>query len=247
MSSTSFARAIVFYLCALVTALLVCTALVATRPFSHRVRYRIGRIWTDVNLWVLEHVVGIRYAITGAENIPPGPGIVLAKHQSAWETMGLQKIFPRQVWVLKRELFWVPLFGWGLAMLDPIAIDRKAGFRAIREIVRQGRERLAGGAWVVIFPEGTRVSPGEQRPYHPGGGKLAAESGFPVVPVAHDAGLLWPRNSFGKHAGTIHVAIGPPIDPAGLSASEITRRAQDWIETTCNRLLEQARDTSARS
>lgn len=230
-------RASVFYASGLVTAALVCTLLVLAWPLAHRVRYRIGRLWTDWNLWVLRRVCGIQWRVRGTEQIPPGPGVVMAKHQSAWETMALQHVFPRQVWVLKRELLWIPLFGWGLAMLDPVAVDRRGGYRALKEMIRQGRERLADGAWVVVFPEGTRVAPGEHRPYQPGGAMLATQAQVPVVPVAHNAGLYWPRNGFLKRPGIIELEIGPPIDPRGMQPAEVNAAAQAWIETTTARLV----------
>jgi len=237
MHIAAVARASVFYLSALISAAMVCTALLLARPLPFAARSRVGRLWTDFNLRVLRTVCGVRWEIRGTEHIPPGPAIVMCKHQSAWETMSLQQVFPPQTWVMKRSLLWIPLFGWGLALLDAIAIDRKAGFRALKAMVREGRKRLARGAWIVVFPEGTRVAPGERRAYQPGGGLLAAETGALVVPVAHDAGRCWPRNSFVKRPGTIHMEIGPPIDPAGLKAAEITRRCEEWIEATCARLL----------
>ena len=156
--------------------------------------------------------------------------MILAKHQSAWETMAFQLIFPPQSYLLKRELLWLPFFGWGLALMSPIAIDRTRGLAALRELVRRGRERLAQGFWVVVFPEGTRVAPGERRKYQLGGALLAEHSGAPVVPVAHNAGLLWPRNAFVKRPGVVTVRIGPVIDSAGRDASSINALAEKWIE-----------------
>jgi 1-acyl-sn-glycerol-3-phosphate acyltransferase len=158
--------------------------------------------------------------------------VILAKHQSAWETIAFQQIFPPQTWVLKRELLWIPLFGWALALLRPIAIDRGAGRVAIEQVIEQGRERLQSGIWVVVFPEGTRVAPGTRRRYGIGGAALAAASGYPVVPVAHNAGSFWPRRGFRKRPGMIRVVIGPVIDSHGKTAEEIRRQAEEWIENT---------------
>lgn len=230
-------RAAAFYagqaLCTLVFCLL--SLLVAPLPFQ--ARYAVVSRWAHICLWWLERTCGLDFRVTGQERIPPGPAIVLCKHQSAWETLALQRIFPPQVWVLKRELLWIPLFGWGLATLRPIAIDRKAGRVAMQQVVEQGRERLASGCWVVIFPEGTRVAPGARRRYGIGGGLLAERTGAPVVPVAHNAGLFWPRKGFRKRPGTIDVVIGPTIEARGKTAQQITAEAQTWIEAESDRLL----------
>jgi 1-acyl-sn-glycerol-3-phosphate acyltransferase len=174
--------------------------------------------------------LGIDWRIEGREHLPTTPAVILSKHQSAWETMAFQMIFPPQVHVLKRELLWIPFFGWGLALMSPIAIDRGRGVAALRSIARRGRERLRQGFWVVVFPEGTRVAPGERREYQIGGAWLAAESGAPVVPVAHNAGLFWPRNAFLKRPGTVTVRIGPIIEAANRDPKTINNLAETWIE-----------------
>lgn len=199
-------------------------------------RYRILRRYALFNLWVLEHVCGIRYQVEGAENIPPGPAIVFSKHQSTWETLAMQEIFPQQVWVLKKELLWLPFFGWGLALLKPIAIDRGAGRKAVTQVIEQGLARLKAGLWVVIFPEGTRLPPGARSRYRMGGAVLAADSGYPVVPVAHNAGEFWPKRGFLKRPGTVRVVIGPPIQTTGRTADAINREAEQWIESAMERI-----------
>ncbi len=200
------------------------------------VRYRFTTQWGRFTIWWLKTTCGVDYRIEGEENIPEGPAIVFSKHQSTWETLALQQIFPPQVWVLKRELMWLPLFGWTMATLKPIAIDRGAGRKAVEKIVEIGTRRLREGLWVVIFPEGTRVPPGKTRRYGIGGAVLAEKSGYPVVPVAHNAGEFWPRRAFLKRPGTIRVVIGPPIDSKGRSAAEINRIAREWIEHTMTRI-----------
>lgn len=196
----------------------------------YRMRYALVSRWTHWNLWWLEKICGLNHIVIGTENIPARPTIIFCKHESAWETLALQIYFSPQVWVIKRELLWIPFFGWGLATLRPIAIDRKSRRAALDQILTQGRDRLNDGCWVVIFPEGTRVAPGERRRYRPGGAALTEKTGYPVLPVAHNAGDYWPRNSFVKRPGTIELVIGPPIESAGRSAAEINRLAEAWIE-----------------
>jgi 1-acyl-sn-glycerol-3-phosphate acyltransferase len=193
-------------------------------------RYRLISGWSRLVIRLARWILGIEWRVEGRENLPSRPAVILSKHQSAWETMAFQLIFPPQVLVLKRELLWIPFFGWGLALMSPIAIDRARGRSALRDIARRGRERLAQGFWVVIFPEGTRVHVGEKREYQQGGAWLAAQCGVPVVPVAHNAGRLWPRNAFLKSPGTVTVRIGPPIPTAGRDAKQISAEAEAWIE-----------------
>ncbi|ATE62391.1 lysophospholipid acyltransferase family protein [Thauera sinica] len=200
-------------------------------------RHRIITSWVPVMMWVIRHVLGIRYRVIGAGNIPAGPAVVLSKHQSAWETIALQQIFPPLCYVLKRELLRVPFFGWALAQIPGIAIDRSAGKDALAQVVEQGRARLKEGLWVVVFPEGTRVAPGTTRRYKPGGAFLAKRAGVPVVPVAHNAGEFWRRNAFLKRPGEIVVSIGPVIQVKGLKVEEINRRSEAWIEGEMRRLF----------
>lgn len=201
-----------------------------TFPLPPLARYRVITVWSRCILWAAQTLCGIRYRVIGAENIPADPCIILSKHQSAWETLALQLIFPPQVWVLKRELLRVPFFGWGLAMLSPIAIDRSSRREALQQLVEQGRQRLDSGFCIVIFPEGTRIAPGKRGNYRPGGARLAVQTNTTIVPVAHNAGTCWGRNAFMKYPGLITVSIGPPIQPDGATAEEIARRVEHWIE-----------------
>ncbi|MGE4111353.1 MAG: lysophospholipid acyltransferase family protein [Burkholderiales bacterium] len=209
-----------------------------TFPLPPLTRYRIITQWTRLVMWAADAICGIRYRVIGAEHIPREPCIILSKHQSAWETLAFQLIFPPLVWVLKKELLRVPFFGWGLAMLSPIAIDRSLRREALQQLVEQGRERLATGFSIVIFPEGTRIPPGMRGKYRPGGARLAVQTGTPVLPVAHNAGLCWPRNAFFKRPGLITVSIGAPIDPAGMDAEVLATRVEHWIESEMPRLAE---------
>jgi 1-acyl-sn-glycerol-3-phosphate acyltransferase len=222
---------------AVVTPLFAALALLCF-PLPAAARYRIITTWSRLMVAGAGTICGIRYRVLGAENLPPPPFIVLSKHQSAWETLAFQVIFPPQVWVVKRELLWVPFFGWGLAMLSPIAIDRGAGPRALNQLLEQGRERLARRYCIVIFPEGTRVAPGSRGKYQGGGAWLAVKTGSPVLPVAHNAGLLWRRNAFIKRPGLVTVSIGAPIDARQFTPDELNRKVEDWIEREVERIGE---------
>lgn len=203
----------------------------AVRPLSGHTRYRVITLWCRIMTWLAARVCGIRHRVEGIDNLPAKPAIVLCKHQSAWETISLVSVLPPHVYVFKRELLSIPFFGWGLASLPMIAIDRGAGKGALAQVVEQGRARLAEGFWVVVFPEGTRVPPGQMARYKIGGAWLAAETGVPVVPIAHNAGEFWPRNSFFKYPGEVVVSIGPLIETAGKSAEHINAETQAWIES----------------
>ena len=229
-------RSLIFLLLQiLITPLFTLLALLSF-PFHPITRYRIISGWAFTVMWLLRVLCGIRMEVRGAENIPKQPCVVLCKHQSAWETIALQKVFPPQVWVLKRELLWLPFFGWGLAMTSPIAIKRSEGREAIKQLLKQGKDRLELGFCVVIFPEGTRIPYGQRGKYKIGGAMLGAHCGAPVVPVAHNAGKLWGKNSFLKYPGVITMSIGVPIAPAGLKADEINQRAEEWIENEIQQL-----------
>ena len=203
---------------------------IASAPLPRIARYRVISGWSWIMLRCLRILCGVRWKVEGREHLPRRPAVILSKHQSAWETLAYQEIFPPQVHVLKRELLWIPFFGWGLALMSPIAINRGRGMAALRQIARRGTERLEQGFWVVVFPEGTRVKPGGHRKYQLGGAWLAAHAGAPVVPVAHNAGRVWPRNSFLKFPGKVTVRIGPPIASAGRGPEEINAMAERWIE-----------------
>ncbi len=207
-----------------------------TFPFDPFTRYRVITTWTRLVLWGAETICGIRYRVLGAENVPAQACVVLSKHQSAWETLAFQVIFPPQVYVIKRELLWIPFFGWGLAMLSPVAIDRTAGMRALKQMLAQGKDRIARGFWIIVFPEGTRIAPGARGTYQTGGAAIAVHAGAPVLPVAHNAGTCWGRHAFRKYPGTITVSIGKPIDSRGKKAAALTREVETWIETEIPRL-----------
>lgn len=196
---------------------------------GHRL-YGVARSWSRSQLWVLKVVCGLSHRVEGTENILPGAHISMWKHSSAWETIAQAGIFPAQSWVLKRELMWIPLVGWALRFLKPIAINRKAGASAVNQVVEQGKQRLAQGFWVLVFPEGTRVAPGETKKYGVSGALLASRAGCKIIPVAHNAGYFWPRRGWIKKPGVIQVAIGPPIEAAGRDPRELNEEVRAWIE-----------------
>jgi 1-acyl-sn-glycerol-3-phosphate acyltransferase len=208
-----------------------------TFPFRAHTRYRIIGSWTHIAMWLARHVLGIRYRVLGRENLPDAPSVILAKHQSAWETLAFQVMFPPICFVLKRELLRIPFFGWGLAQMPVVAIDRAAGKDALAQVVEQGGARLREGFWVVVFPEGTRVAPGTTRRYKIGGAWLATHVGAQVVPVAHNAGEFWPKNAWIKRPGEVVVSIGPPIDAAGREPDAVNAEAEAWIEAEMRRLF----------
>jgi len=203
----------------------------------YRWRCLMANAWGRANIFMLGVICGLKYQITGQENIPQESVIILAKHQSAWETIALRGLLPpEQAWVLKRELMWIPVFGWALAVVQPIAINRNAGRKAAKQIIETGIKRLKQGRNVVIFPEGTRVAPGESKRYGVGGAMLAAKSGYPVLPIAHNAGVFWRRRGLKKYPGTIQVVIGPLIETAGKSTAQINKEVEEWIEGTVQTL-----------
>ena len=223
-------RSLAFWMVFPLSIAVFAVLLLFTFPFSLRSRWALVQIWVRFTLWWLAVTCRLRYEVHGHEHITPTAGIVFSKHQSTWETIALQQIFPLQVWVAKRELIWLPFFGWGLILMKCIFIKRGTGRAAIKQLVTQGKARLDEGIWIVIFPEGTRVPPGQRGRYRIGGAVLAEKSGYPIVPVAHNAGEYWPRRSFIKRPGIIQVHIGAPIDSEGKSAQQVLEEASTWIE-----------------
>ena len=202
-----------------------------------KLRYFYMTRWAWFVVRWLKLTCNLDMHVEGLEHLPrDGAAIVLAKHQSAWETIAFQTFLPQQTWVLKRELLWIPIFGWGLAMMQPVAIDRKAGKKALKQVIRQGTNRLKRGLWLIIFPEGTRTAPGEHKRYAIGGAMLAEKSGYPVVPICHNAGEFWGKGEFIKRPGTISVVIGPVIETQGKRANEINQETEEWIESTYRRI-----------
>jgi len=205
-------------------------------PF--RRRFVLARAYAAVVLWVLKWSCGLTYRIEGAP-VPEGSHIALWKHSSSWETMAMMVVFPRQVWVLKRELLWIPAVGLAVRQMHAIAIDRGAGHSAVAQVIEQGKTRLDEGNWVMIYPEGTRMPTGETRRYGVSGTLLAIETGHLVVPVAHNAGYYWPRRGLLKKPGVVRVVIGPAFATAGREVRELNEEVQAWVEATVRRLAPQ--------
>ena len=221
------------------SAIAFCPIALLARPLPPIMRMRVIGLWARFITGWLALTCNLRHEVIGLEQLPGVASVILSKHQSAWETIAFQPIFPAQTWALKKEALWIPFFGWGLAATHPIAINRVARHRALGDLLGQGINRLAEGRYVVIFPEGTRMAPGESGVYFPGGAMLAVKAGVPVIPVAHNAGLFWPRRGFIKRPGTIRVSIGAPIMTKGKKARTINDHARQWIETEATRLFEQ--------
>ncbi len=206
------------------------------KPLPATTRSRLVSGWAHTTIWWLGVTCGLRFRVIGREHIPKHASIVMAKHQSAWETIAFQTIFPPQIWVLKKSLLWIPFLGWAFAALSAIAINRAGGREALKQLVSQGKDRLARGLWVVVFPEGTRVSPGERGKYHIGGAWLATHTSATVVPVAHNAGEFWGKNSMLRKPGLITVSIGQPIDATGMKPDALNQQVEAWIEQEMTQL-----------
>jgi len=223
------------------SALFLALAVLVTAPFGilvplgrlagKRMPFRVARLYARTMLWCARASLGIGYEVRGWEHVPSSPVVVMSKHQSAWETLFLEALFPDQCWIVKKELLWLPFVGWGLMAIRAIAIDRSSGRTARDQIVEQGAERLDEGLWVTIFPEGTRVAPCKRGRYGMGGALLATRSGAPILPIAHNAGDFWGRYSFRKKAGVVKVVIGPLIATRGRQAADVNREVEEWIET----------------
>ena len=213
------------------TVVPVAAALILLWPFPHRVRFGIARAWSRGMLWAGRLICGLDWVVEGEENLPTDPSVIYMKHSSLFETYAQIGVFPPHAWVVKEELRWAPVIGWGVSAMKSIAIDRRGGGKAVKQVVRQGKARLAEGIWVTIFPEGTRMPPGETRRYGISGAALAREAGCLIVPVAHNARDFFPRNGLPERPGRIRICIGPAVDPSTQGPKETNEIAQAWIES----------------
>lgn len=215
--------------------LISCAALGASGHYL----YRVAVFWLWLSVAGAQKILGIRYVIEGAHNLPTGdkPAVLLVKHQSTYETFLMPVIMPRDLaYVFKKELLYVPFFGWAIGSLDMIHIDRSLRKQAFHKVAERGRELLQRGIWVIMFPEGTRIARGQVGQYKSGGTRLAVDAGVPVVPIAVNSGVCWPRKAFIKRAGVVTVSIGAPIESVGRQPDELMAEVQHWIESEMQRL-----------
>ena len=227
-----FLRSLLFILIMLLATVIWAFVCILAAPLPYNRRYYVTSRWNVFVIWCAKAICGIRYQIKGAENFPDAPAIVLSKHQSAWETIFLLSNLPRPlVYVFKKEILYIPFFGWGMALLRMIPIDRSHGKNAFKHVVAHGKRRLADGQWIIMFPEGTRIPVGQKGKYKSGGTRLAIETGALVVPIAHNSGECWPKKSFLKRPGLVTVSIGKPISPEGKTPDAMMREVENWIES----------------
>lgn len=232
-------RSLIFTSVLFVSAFLATALILLVFWAPARAPWAITVAWARLNLWAGEFFCGLKVVVEGTENIPQDPCVIMIKHTTALEAYWQITAFPKATWVLKRELQWIPIFGWALSLvMRPIAVNRGTGGPAVKQVIARGKERLASGIWVTMFPEGTRVPPGETRRYGVSGAALAKEAGCQIVPVAHNAGDFWLRRGFYKHPGTVRFCIGKPIDAAGRPPRETNLIVQNWIETKMSEISE---------
>jgi 1-acyl-sn-glycerol-3-phosphate acyltransferase len=225
-------RSSIYYLFMSISLIVLFLCLIILFPFDYKYRGDLIRHWAKLQMWMLKVFCGLSYEVQGEENIPSRSYIALPKHQSTWETVASNFLFRRPAWVFNSELFKIPVFGWGLYLTKPVGIDRGSPRASLNQLVEKGGKLLNEGRTMVIFPEGTRVPPGEKAKFEPGGSLLAVKTATPVVPVAHNAGEFWPKKSFRKYPGRIKVIIGPVIESEGLKARELNEKVESWINTT---------------
>ena len=232
-----YVKSLVYLLGQIVSAIAVFVTALICYPFISRDKLdRIICQWARFNIWTLGWICGITHRVRGVENIPQGPAVIISNHQSAWETLAFQLIFPSQSYLLKRELLWIPVFGWGLAMSRPIAINRARKNRALDTLVKQGIFRLNEGRWLVIFPEGSRMPPGQPAKFQAGGAMIATKSKHPVLPVAHNAGVFWPKRSFVKNPGVVDVIVGEPIQTGEVKTRVLNDTVEQWVNAHLSQL-----------
>lgn len=195
-------------------------------PF--RVRHMLATSWADISVWLLRLICGVKWQVHGRENLPDFPVIVVVNHQSTWETVFTPLLIRRQVWVLKKELVQIPFFGWAMASLGAIAIDRSRRKKAMEQVIEQGKQRMSLGFSVVMFPEGHRFPPDAPLHFKQGAVRLASSLNVPILPIAHNAGQFWPRRGV-MHSGTVQVAVGELIYPEGVAINALNQQVENWV------------------
>lgn len=225
-----YLRSLLFTLLLFVSPLLPCLLIVLSGPLPYRFRIAIAIAWANRVMWMLKLTCGLDYVVEGRENLPEQPGVLMLKHTSTWEVIAQFCIFDKQSWVIKRELMWAPFIGWALLFMRPIPVNRGAGRTAVEQVIKKGSQRMRQGMGVMVFPEGTRMEPGQTHRYGLSGALLALEVGRPVIPVAHNAGDFWLRRGLLKKPGTIRLVIGPPIEVSGKEPEALNLEVQNWIE-----------------
>ncbi|AKU23931.1 1-acyl-sn-glycerol-3-phosphate acyltransferase [Massilia sp. MB5] len=227
-----FLRSLLFMVLMGIATVIWSAVCMLVAPLPYNKRYYVTSRWNVFIVWCAKTICGIEYEFKGYENFPDSPAIILSKHQSAWETIFLLANLPRPlVFVFKKEILYIPFFGWGIALLRMIPIDRKQGKNAFKSVVAHGKRRLKDGQWIIMFPEGTRIPVGKAGKYKSGGTRLAIETGVPVVPIALNSGECWPKNSFIKYPGKITVSVGKPIASDGHTPDSLMEQVEQWIES----------------
>ncbi|MEM6513620.1 MAG: lysophospholipid acyltransferase family protein [Pseudomonadota bacterium] len=227
-------RSVLFTLYMVASGIIAATVVFVGFWAPYRFKWWITVAWCRGMVWAGSFFCGLKVEVEGRENIPDEASVIMIKHTTTLETYWHVTVFPRTSWVVKRELLWIPMFGWAIAfLLQPIGINRSAGRSAAKQVIEMGTQRLKEGVWVTIFPEGTRMPPAETRRYGTSGAALAQAAGVKIVPVAHNAGDFWPRRGFFKRPGKVRIRIGEPMDaPADKSPKQINLDVQRWIEGT---------------
>ncbi|UJF23822.1 1-acyl-sn-glycerol-3-phosphate acyltransferase [Suttonella sp. R2A3] len=231
-------RTILFKIAFVLSIMLWATLIIFMIVLPFRWRHRLATGWGDTVIWLARWICGIRWQIHGREHVPQEAGVMVVNHQSTWETVFTPTMIRDQVWVLKKELMYVPFFGWGMALLRPIAIDRSKKKAAMEQVIDQGRQRIGMGFWVVMFPEGTRAKAGEPKPYKHGATRLAVNLGTHILPIVHNAGQFWPKKGR-MHPGTVQVIIGEPIPTVGEDIVALSDRIEAWSHETMQALYQQ--------
>ncbi|MDO8954484.1 MAG: lysophospholipid acyltransferase family protein [Gammaproteobacteria bacterium] len=226
-------RSLLYYVLMFSSAFIFMSLMYLALLLPFRVRFKLSQIWTLVCIQLAKWICGVDYEVKGLENVTAGPYVFLCRHESAWETLALNTLLPPTVFVCKKSLLMVPFFGWAMLLTRQIPIDRSQGIKSFKKVIKQGKNRLEQGLSIGIFPEGTRIKPGEYPAFSKSGASLAKACGYPIIPIALNSGKVWPRNSFIKYPGKITVVIGKPIDSKMHSTDEINSLCYEWIKHNC--------------